>query len=358
MMKIYIKFLTITYFKSLLYVLAIMISLVFILNYLGELDFFQKIEVESEFTLFLSLLKSPSMIFDMSPFIVLITVQIFFVKLFNNNELITFKYSGLENFEIIKILIILSFITGILTSTIFYYFSSNFKNLYLELKSPFTNDGKYLAVVTQNGLWIRDKIQDKTLVINSSRIDKNYLMGNFITEFDKDYKVIKNIKSNKIDVGNKEWLIYEAKIYEGNNYSTFDNFSLKTNFDLKRINSLYSNLSSMNLFELLELRGNYKKLNYSIVDVDLQILKLISLPIFLILICLFSSMLMLRIKHLSNTTLQITLGLFFSVIIYYLNNFFYVLGSTEKLGVYLSIFTPLIILSFINLLMLNKVNEK
>ena len=114
----------------------------------------------------------------------------------------------------------------------------------------------------------------------------------------------------------------------------------------------------MNLFELLELRGNYKKLNYSIVDVDLQILKLISLPIFLILICLFSSMLMLRIKHLSNTTLQITLGLFFSVIIYYLNNFFYVLGSTEKLGVYLSIFTPLIILSFINLLMLNKVNEK
>ena len=107
MMKIYIKFLTITYFKSLLYVLAIMISLVFILNYLGELDFFQKIEVESEFTLFLSLLNSPSMIFDMSPFIVLITVQIFFVKLFNNNELIKFKYSVLENFDIIKILIIL-----------------------------------------------------------------------------------------------------------------------------------------------------------------------------------------------------------------------------------------------------------
>ena len=70
----------------------------------------------------------------------------------------------------------------------------------------------------------------------------------------------------------------------------------------------------MNLFELLELRGNYKKLNYSIVDVDLQILKLISLPIFLILICLFSSMLMLRIKHLSNTTLQITLGLFFQLL--------------------------------------------
>ena len=357
-MKIYIKFLTTLFFKSLLYVLGIIFSLVFILNYLGELDYFQKIEIETHFTLFLSLLNSPAMIFDMAPFIILITIQIFFVKLFNNNELTTFKYSGLRNSEIIKILILLSFITGIFTTTIFYYFSSNFKNLYLELKSPFSNDGKYLAVVTQNGLWIRDKIEGKTLVINSSKIDNKYLIGNFITEFDKNYKVIKNIKSDKIDVSEKKWLIFNAKVYEKNNYSTFETFSLNTNFDLRRINSLYSNLSSLNLLGLLELKKNYKKLNYSIIEVDLQIFKLLTLPIFLVLMCLFSSILMLRIKHLSNTTLQITFGLFFSVIIYYLNNFFNVLGSTEKISVQLAVFIPLIILSFVNFLMLNKINEK
>ncbi len=357
-MKIYLKFFTSIFFKSLFYVLGVMISLVFILNFLGELDFFQKIEIETSFTIFLALLNSPAMIFDMSPFIFLITAQIFFVKLFNNNELVTFKYSGLKNSKIIQILMILSFITGIFIITIFYYFSSNFKNLYLELKSPFTNDGKYLAVVTQNGLWIRDKIQDKTLVINSSRIDNNYLVGNFITEFDKNYNVIKNIKSNKIDVSNKQWLIFEARVYEGNNYIDFKTLKLDTNFDLKRINTLYSNLGSLNLFELFELRKNYKKLNYSITEVDLQLLKLVSLPIFLLLMCLFSSILMLRIKHLSNKTFQIALGLFFSVIIYYFNNFFYVLGATEKLSSQLAIFTPLFILGFINFLMLSKINEK
>tara|TARA_B100000900_G_scaffold410886_1_gene429526 strand:+ start:248 stop:1255 length:1008 start_codon:yes stop_codon:yes gene_type:complete len=335
-----------------------MISLVFILNYLGELDFFQKIEIDTHFVLFLALLNSPSMLFEMMPFIILITSQIFFVKLFNNNELTTFKYSGLKNSQIIKVLVLLSFLTGIFTTSIFYYFSSNFKNLYLELKSPFSNDGKYLAVVTQNGLWIRDKIEEKTLVINSSKIDKNLLIGNFITEFDNDYKVIKNIKSNKIDVTNKTWVIFDAKIYEKNNYSAFETYTINTNFDLKRINSLYSNLSSLNLIGLFEIRKNYKKLNYSIIDVDLQILKLLSLPFFLILMCIFSSILMLKIKHLSNTTLQITTGLFFSVIIYYFNNFFNVLGSTEKIGVQLAVFTPLIILSFVNFLMLNNINEK
>lgn len=357
-MKTYIKFLTIIFTKSLMFVFAIMTSLVFILNYLGELEYFQKIEIETHFTLSLSLLNSPAMIFDMMPFIILITSQLFFIKIFDNNELLTLKYSGLKNSEIIKILILLSFVTGIFTTTIFYYFSSNLKNLYLELKSPFSNDGKYLAVVTQNGLWIRDKIDEKTLVINSSKIDKNYLIGNFITEFDNNYNVIKNIKSNKIDVSQEEWIIFDAKVYQKNNYSTFEKFSLKTNYDLKRINSLYSNLSSLNLIALLELRKNYKKLNYSVTEVELQILKLLTLPIFLVLMCLFSSILMLTTKHLSNTTLQITLGLFFSVIIYYLNNFFNVLGSTEKISVELSVFTPLIILSFINFLMLNKINEK
>ena len=357
-MRTYIRFLASIFFKSFFYVLSVMIALVFILNYLGELDFFQKLEIESTFTLFLALLNSPAMIFEMSPFIILITAQIFFVKLFNNNELTTFKYSGLKNSEIMKILIILSFITGILLTSIFYYFSSNLKNLYLELKSPFTNDGKYLAVVTQNGLWIRDKIDEKTLVINSTKIDENYLIGNFITEFDDNYNVIKNIKSDKIDVSDKKWDIYDAKVYQGNNYETFKNFKIDTNFDLKRINSLYSNLSSLNLIELLELRKNYKKLNYSVTEVNLQLLKLLSLPLFLILMCLFSSILMIRVKHLSNTTLQITLGLFFSVIIYYLNNFFYVLGSTEKLGVVTSIFIPLLLLGFVNFLMLNRINEK
>ena len=357
-MSTYIKFFTFLFFKSLFYVIGIMVSLVFILNFLGELDFFQKVEVETYFTIFLALLNSPAMIFDMFPFIFLITAQIFFVKLFNNNELVTLKYSGLKNSKIISILITLSFVTGILIITLFYYFSSNLKNLYLELKSPFTNDGKYLVVVTKNGLWIRDKINNETIVVNSSKIDRNYLIGNFITEFDSNYNVIRNIKSEKINVSLKKWIIHDAKVYEKNNYKIIEKLEIETNFDLKRINTLYSNLSSLNLFELLELRNNYKKLNYSITEVDIQLLKLITLPIFLVLMCLFSSILMLKIKHLSNTTIQISLGLFFSVIIYYLNNFFYVLGSTEKLGVVTATIIPLIILGSINLIMLNRINEK
>ena len=357
-MNTYIKFFIRLFFKSLLYVLAVMICLVFILNLLGELEFFRNTSVEIYFTLSLALINSPSMIFEMFPFIFLITSQLFFIKLLNNNELDTLKYSGLKNSKILGILCSISFLTGILIVLIFYNFSSNLKNIYLELKSPFTNDGKYLAVVTKNGLWIRDKIGDNTLVINSSKIDQNYLIDNFITIFDQEYNVLENINSDKIDITNYEWLIYNPKVYKKNNYEKKDTIFLKTNFNYKRIQSLYSNLTSLSVIELYQLRENYKKLNYSITDVELQLLKIITNPLYLVLMSLFSALLMIKIKHLNSTTIKISLGLFFSVVIYYINNFFFVLGSTEKLSIIFSILIPLLILTFINIFMLNRVNEK
>ena len=55
-MKIYIKFILYTFFKSFLYVVSIMLSLVFILNLLTELEFFKDMNVNINLTLFLSLL--------------------------------------------------------------------------------------------------------------------------------------------------------------------------------------------------------------------------------------------------------------------------------------------------------------
>ena len=357
-MKTYIKFLIFIFLKSLIYVIGIIFCLVFILNLLTELEFFKEIEVKITMPMLLALLNSPSMIFEIFPFIFLISVQLFFIKLFQNNEIEIFKYSGLKNINILLIVSMTSIIVSILITTVFYNFSSGFKNFYLEIKSKYTSDGKYLAVITNNGLWIKDKVNDKILMINSSEIENNYLINNFITEFDNDYNVTKNIRSEKIDISKKKWIIYDAKIYNKNNYDFKKKINLNTNFDYERIQSLYSNLSSLNLYQLYKLRENYKRLNYSLTEVNLQLLKLISYPLNLLLMSIFSFLIMVNSKKLNSTTLQISIGLFFSVIIYYCNNFFFVMGTTEKINAFASIFIPLLMLFIVNCFMIFKVNEK
>jgi lipopolysaccharide export system permease protein len=357
-MKTYTKFLINGFIKSFLNVFFVMISLVFILNILKEIEFFSNKEVNSLYPIYLSLMSSPSIIFEMFPFIFLIASQFFFLKLFNNDEINIFKYSGLKNIKIINIISFVSFFIGILTVTVFYSLSSNLQHYYLQVKNQFSEDKLYLAVINKNGLWIKDVVDNQTSIINSSKIDNNFLTNTFITTFDKDFKLIRSLKSDKIDIKNNEWLIYDATIFKDNISKKSDLIKFKSNFNQKRIESLFSNLSSLSLLKLINLRQNYKSLNYSTVDVDMQIYKVATYPLLLVIMTILSSIIMLNTKKTSSKVLKIIIGLFFSVAIYYINNFFNVMGSTEKLPLIVSVWTPIIFLSLINLIMLVNINEK
>ena len=124
------------------------------------------------------------------------------------------------------------------------------------------------------------------------------------------------------------------------------------------INSLFSNLSSLTINDLISLRKNYISLNYSVTDIDSHLLKIISYPIYLTLIVILSAIIMFSIGYQKNSFFKIVLGVLLSVIIYYINNFLNVLGTNEKIPLILSIFLPLILLSIINFTSIIKLNEK
>ena len=357
-MNTYTRFLIKTYLLSLLNVTFIFFCLIYVLNLLTELEFFKQADVKSYFPLYLSLINTPILVFEMFPFIFLISTQFFFNTLFTDNEINIFKYSGLKNSKIFSIIAVTTFFVGILIISIFYNLSSNLKNLYLGLKSNYTEDKKYLAVITNNGLWIKDIYNENILIINASSFNNNELQNAYISEFDKNFKIKRNIKSQKINIENKEWQIENAEIYVQNNREIIEKLKFKTNFDYEIIQNLFSNMSSLSFLELVEMRKNYKKLNYSLTEIDLQLLKLISFPIYFILMFIFSAIIMMNTKTFKSKSLKIIIGLFLSVIIYYINNFFYVLGTSEKINVISSVVIPLSILTIINFLFMRNINVK
>ena len=357
-MKTYIYFLCLTFLKSFLNIFLIMYSLVFILNILKEIEFLSVTDASALYPIYLSLMNTPSQIFEMFPFIFLISTQFFFIKLFNNNEINIFKYSGLNNFKIINILSVLSFFIGILIITLFYNLSSNLQKYYLEIKNQYSTDKSYLAVINKNGLWIKDIVNKNINIINSGGMENNFLTDTFITTFDENYEPIRNIRSNKIDITSNDWLIYNANVFEENEKKNINLFEFQSNFNLKRIKSLFSNLSSLSIFQLLDLRKNYKALNYSIVEVDIQLNKIFTYPIYLMLMTIISSIIMFNTKRFKSSTIKIVIGLFFAVIIYYISNFFNVMGNTERIPLIVAIWSPLLFLIIANSLMLIRINEK
>ena len=150
----------------------------------------------------------------------------------------------------------------------------------------------------------------------------------------------------------------QVSISEENRTKNLDFFELQSNFDYEKINSLFSNLSSLNFLELFKLRNDYLDLNYSTIDIDIHINKLVSFPVYLTLVTILASIIMFSIKYQHRSIFKILFGIFISVLTYYIIYFFTVLGTGEKIPVIVSVWLPLLLISLICSSFLISVNEK
>ena len=76
----------------------------------------------------------------------------------------------------------------------------------------------------------------------------------------------------------------------GNNFpnNEFENLPFETHFNFTKINSLFSNLSSLTIWSLIELREDYKSLKYSTKELDIHLNKLVSYPLYVTLMSIIS----------------------------------------------------------------------
>ena len=356
--KTYAKYIIKEYIETLLKISFIFYALIFTLNIFEELSFFKNIETSFLYPLLLTFLNAPSILYDIFPFIFLISTQFFFIQIFDKNELSIYKSFGLNNFKILKILTTVALILALLIIFVFYNFSAKFKYLYLELKNTYTLDNKYLAVITENGLWLKDEIDNKIFIVNADSIENNFLKFVSIVELSSDFDLIRNIEAEKVDIKDAKWKIINAKMHYKNQTSIEKELYITTHFNLEKINNMFSNLSSLTMWQLESLKDNYQSLGYSTLEIDTQRHKIIAYPLYLMIMTLLSGIIMLNVKINKSKVFNLLLGISLSVIIFYIKYFFNLLGENGKIPVIISIWFPLMILSIFCGIGLIRINEK
>ena len=353
------KFLTQLFLKKIFLVFFVFLCLVFVLNLFDEVSFFKDISSNIFLPLIATSLNSPSIIYLIFPFIFLIASQLFFIDLIEKNELDLFKINGYTNIKIVSFVALISFVLGIFIVLIFYNFSSKLKFIYLDIKNSYSLDDKYLAVINQNGLWIKDVINNETYIINATKIEEETIKNVTISIYNKDFDILKIISSNTVDISRNDWIIKKPTIFVENNSSKSEqDIILNTNFNIFKINNLFKNLSALNFYQLYELKKDYLNINYSFQEIDIHIKKLISFPIYLTIMSVLSSILMLNIKRNNSQIIYLLIGIFSSVTIYYINVLSQTLGTNGAIPLDLSIWMPIIILSIIIMIGLVRINEK
>ena len=356
--KKYQKYIIKTYFYNFLIISLIFLSIGFILNFFEELKFFDDKNVGVYYPILLTLLNTPSILFELFPFIFLITTKFFYIYLNDRNEIEILKNNGINYFKILSILSFLSLILGVAILIIYYTFSSNLKSHYFNFKNNFSDKNEYLAVVNESGLWIKEEISETINIIHAKKFKENFIEDITITQTNSKFKIPNTIIADKADISKKIWVLNNVQLIDNKAQNKeFDKYSYESSFTGEVIAKLFSNLNSLNLYQLYELSKNYSKIGYSTTEVMVHLNKLYSMPIFFLLMTVLGFLIMIKFKFIKTKFFTVVIGVFVSVIVYYLNYFSSLFGSNETLHIGLSIWLPHLILLLICSLGIVKINE-
>ncbi len=357
-LKKYQTYLYSKFIKKFLIISFVFFCLVIIINFFEEISFSEKYNAEIYYAIYLSFLNAPSLIFEIFPFIFLITVKFLYLDLNDKNELKILNSNGISNYNIIYTFLILTCFMGLFLLLFYYSFSSNLKSKYLDTKNRFSNTNEYLAIVKDDGLWIKEEIEDSIYIIHAKKFDKNELRSITISEMDSYYDNKNTIFAEKANIISKNWNMDNVSLVNKNgNKSNYKSYVHNSSFNGEIISNLFSNLNSLNIYELHNLSKNYVKIGYSNIDVKIHLNRIYSMPIFYLLMTVLGFVIINKIKNFKSRFFVIIFGIFVSVIVYYLNYFSGVLGNNGTLPIYLSVWAPLLILFLICNIGLLKVNE-
>ena len=319
----------------------------FVLNLFEEINFFKDLEVGINIPIILSVLFVPSLLYNMFPFVILISGIWFFLKIKKTDEIIALKVSGISNFSIIIIPSIVSIILGILIITAFNPITSVLVKKYEIIKGSYEKDQEYLAAITVNGIWIKEKNINKNNIIRSSNLNNENLIRVTIYEFDKENNFVKRIEAKSANISSFNWILKDVTIidadgnYLSSNISRLDYISM---YDIQKIKSLYSNLDTIsfwnlkNEIQLLEARG------YSTREMEAKFQRSFAFPFFLLSMVLLSGVFTLGMTFKENNWSYVFIAIITSVLIFYFNDFSAALGKTEKLPILISVWMPIVII--------------
>ncbi len=362
MNNVMLKYLLSNFFKLFFIVVLIIFCFGVILNLFEEIEFFKNMNVTIFKPLILTTLFVPSLILKLLPFIIFVSSMWFMMKIRNNNDLLILKIYGFSNIKIFFILALTSFLLGCVVLTIISPITSSMVKYYEITKSQHARDIDHLVSFNKNGLWIKEPINKGDRIISASSIKGKELKDAIIFEFNNDYKLEKKIFSKKIDISKKIWVLKDVIIFKSSNgifeKKEFSSIKINSIYDFEKITSLFSNSDTISFFDLIV---NYKSLlnnGYSQQFLDQSFHSMLSMPFFLFLMTALAAILTMYTSKKSENFKLIILGLIISVLIYYLKDLSVALGKTDRIPLILSVWAPVLTLSFFTFIGVLQINEK
>lgn len=272
--------------KYILINLIIITILVLFLNLLEISRILEKENTTLGFFLLLSLLKLPTIISEIIPFVVILSIAFLFKNLITNNELISIRNMGFSILDIFKPIAIAIFLFGLFILLFINPLAANFENNFNNLTSK-KYPNMYSIKFINEGMWIKNISEDNNKnYINISKINLDNMNAEEIKILNINNKFNKIIIAEKGQIIDKIFKLQNVSILNINNdkFEKVEFYNLILNFDKSNIIDSILNFKFIPFYKYKKHVNNLKKFNLHSSEVSLYYLSEILKPIFLVII--------------------------------------------------------------------------
>jgi lipopolysaccharide export system permease protein len=341
-----------------------MLSIILLINLLDEFNFFKsKKDLKFIFFLIFTVLKIPNVLINLFPFIVLFAGIVFYLKIYNHNEVISLRIMGYSNIQIILIPALTSFVIGYVIVFLIVPFSSSMLRYYEDLRSEY-NETKNLVFVNETGIWILDKNEKEKNIIRIEKINKDFSVVSQITiyNYDASNNFIRRIDATEGTIKDKNWLLNKVNIISINKKNNKDNYlnnyNYTSNVNISELKNVYKNTETTSLLDINKEMLILEDKGYSTIDLRIRYQKLISFPIYLLAMSILSGLMIINLGKTSNYLKYGSYGVIISIIIYFLNDLSITIAKSGIISVDFSVWIPIFLIILINLVGITQVNAK
>ena len=272
--------------KYILINLIIITILVLFLNLLEISRILEKENTTLGFFLLLSLLKLPTIISEIIPFVIILSIAFLFKNLITNNELISIRNMGFSILDIFKPIAIAIFLFGLFILLFINPLAANFENNFNNLTSK-KYPNMYSIKFINEGMWIKNISEDNNKnYINISKINLDNMNAEEIKILNINNKFNKIIIAEKGEIIDKIFKLQNVSILNINNdkFEKVEFYNLILNFDKSNIIDSILNFKFIPFYKYKKHVNNLKKFNLHSSEVSLYYLSEILKPIFLVII--------------------------------------------------------------------------
>ena len=362
MSNIILNYLLKNFFITLLVFVIVFYTFGIILNLFEEIEYFKNLDVSFLTPVILTSIYIPSLIIKILPFIVFFASMWFMVRIRNNKNLLTLKIFGFSNFKIFLILAIAAFIVGWIVLFIASPISSSMSKYYEKTKSNYSKEIDHLITFNKNGLWIKENLKEKQRIISATKPDDHFLIDVSIFHLDEKSNLIEKVHSNKVNIKDNKWILYNASVFRLDKgvlkEEKFKEYEIISIYNYGKINNLFKNFDTVSFLDLVFKYDELINNGYNNIFLKQNLHTKLTLPFFLFLMTALAAILTFNTLKKSDNIKFTMIGLITSIIIFYFKDLSLALGQTERIPLILSIWAPILALSFFIFIGVLQINEK